>query len=176
MGQGAGVRRQGTTRSGFTLIELMVVIVVMGVMLSLVIPRLGELGEANLKRSARHLTGMVRFLRDEAQARKSVYRLQFDIQGGHYWVEVLTQTGEQTVEFRRAQSEMGTEGSLSGQTTFRDVRAGSHPDEPYIQFTPDGWVEKAFIHLKDGEDKPFTLIVKPLLGDTELLEGYLEER
>ena len=161
---------------GFTLIELTVVIVILGVLLTLIIPRLGELGEANLKRSSRHLTGMIRFLRGEAQAKKAVYRLRFDIPGGHYWTEVLTQTGDQSVEFKRYHSEIATEGELSGQTAFSDVQTGSHPDEPFIQFTPDGWVEKSFIHLRDGDNKPFTLIVKPLMGDTELHEGYLEEK
>ena len=161
---------------GFTLVELAVVIVVLGIMLSLVIPRLGELGEADLKRSARHLTGMIRYLRDEAQARKTVYRLQFDIQGGHYAAEVLTQIGEEAVEFKRLQSEIGGEGSLSGRTTFRDVKVESHPDDPYIQFTPDGWVEKSFIYLQDGDGSIYTLIVKPLTGGTELREGQVEER
>jgi general secretion pathway protein H len=161
---------------GFTLIELAVVIVVLGVMLSLVIPRLGELGGANLKRSARHLTGMIRFLRDESQAKKAVYRLRFDIQGGHYWAEVLTPLSDQAEEFKRVHTEIASEGSLSGQTSFFDVRAGSHPDDPYIQFTPDGWVEKAFLYLKDGDGKTFTLIVNPLTGGTDLREGQIEER
>lgn len=161
---------------GFTLIELAVVIVVLGVMIALVAPRLGEIGEADLKRSARHLTGMIRFLRDEAQAKKTVYRLRFDIQSGRYWAEALAVTPEKTAEFRRVQSEIGSEGNLSGQTTFRDVRAGSHPDDPFILFTPDGWVEKTFIHLRDGDGKEFTLIVRPLTGDTELREGDAEER
>jgi len=161
---------------GFTLIELTVIIVILGVMLTLIIPRLGELGEANLKRSARHLSGMIRFLKDESQARKAVYRLRFDVQAGQYWAEVMTQTNEKTMEFKRFQSEIGSEGSLSGNTTFRDVKVSSHPDDAFIQFTPDGWVESALIHLKDSNDKPFTLIVKPLTGDTELREGYLEER
>ena len=122
----------------FTLVELMVIIVVLGVMLSLIIPRLGELGEANLKRSARHLTGMIRFLRDESQAKKAVYRLRFDVQGGRYWAEVLTAAGDESAEFKRLSSEMASEGSLAGQTTFSDVKVASHPDDPYIQFTPDG--------------------------------------
>jgi prepilin-type N-terminal cleavage/methylation domain-containing protein len=161
---------------GFTLIELLVVIVVLGVMIGLVIPTLGEMTGANLRRSTRHLTGMVRFLRDDAQAKKAVYRLRFDIQGGHYWAEARTVTSEGTAEFKRLQSAISTEASLSGQTSFRDVQAGSHPDDPYILFTPDGWVEKAFIHLRDGDGKDFTLIVKPLTGDTELREGVVEER
>ncbi len=175
MGQGAGGKGQKKSE-GLTLIELAVVIVVLGIMIALVIPRLGEIGEANLKRSARHLTGMVRFLRDDAQAKKTVYRIKFDIQGGRYWAESLTVTSEKAEEFKRLQSVMVNEGSLSGQTTFKDVKTGSHPDDPYILFTPDGWVEKSFIHLQDGDGKEFTLIVKPLTGDTELQEGYVEER
>ena len=163
--------------NGFTLIELTIVLVILGVMLALVIPKLEELSEANLKRSARHLTGMIRFLKDDAQAKKTEYRLRFDIPGGRYWAEYYSlNVSDQTGEWKKLQSEMANEGSLSGNTAFLNVKAGSHPDEPYIQFAPDGWVEKSFIYLKDGEDKPFTLIVKPLTGNTELREGIVEER
>jgi prepilin-type N-terminal cleavage/methylation domain-containing protein len=161
---------------GFTLIELAVVIVILGVMVALIAPRLGELGEANLKRSARHLTGMIRFLHEESQAKKTDYRLMFDIQDGRYWAEKKVQTSEITREFKRSQSVIAGEGSLSGRTTFRDIKVASHPDEPYMLFTPDGWVEHALIHLRDGGDRDFTLLVKPLTGNTELHEGYLEER
>lgn len=162
--------------NGFTLIELMVVIVVLGVMMTLIIPQLGNIGDANLKRSARHLTGMIRFLRDEAQAKKEVYRLRFDIKDGKYWAEEFVITSKDTAEYKRMQVAMAGEGSLAGQTTFKDVQVGSHPDDPYIFFTPDGWVEPAFIQLRNGDDKVFTLIVKPLTGDTELREGELEGR
>ncbi len=161
---------------GFTLIELTIVIVILGVMLSLIIPRLGELGEANLKRSARHLTSTIRFLKDEAQARKEVYRLRFDVTEGRYWVEVMTLLSDKTVEFKRFSSEMATEGTLAGQTTFRDIKVASHPDDPYIQFSPNGWVEHAVIHLRNSEGLDFTLVVNPLTGNAELREGYAEEK
>src|SRR4030067_682122 len=136
-GMGHGVKNS----KGFTLVELVVVIVVLGIMVALVIPRLGELGEANLKRSARHITGMVRFLRDDAQAKKTVYRLRFDIQGGRYWAEALTAISDKAAEFKRLQSVMVNEGSLSGQTTFKDVKTGRHPCAPYLLFSPNGAVD-----------------------------------
>jgi prepilin-type N-terminal cleavage/methylation domain-containing protein len=163
-------------RRGFTLIELAVVIVILGVMMALVIPTFGELTGANLRRSTRHLTGTIRFLRDEAEAKKAVYRLRFDIRNGHYWAETLTVTSDRTAEFKRVPSAISTEGSLSGNTTFKDVKAAAHPDDPYILFTPDGWVEKTFIHLRDGDGKDYTLIVRPLTGATDLHEGEVEER
>ncbi len=161
---------------GFTLIELAVVVAILGIMIALVAPRFADIGNANLKRSARHLTGMIRFLRDKSQAEKMEYRLRFDVQAGQYWAEVLAPLSDSTVEFRRATSVIGGEGSLAGQTTFRDVTVAGHPDDPYILFMPDGWVEHALIHLRDGEDRDFTLIVYSLMGNTELREGYVEEK
>jgi len=160
---------------GFTLIELLVVIIVLGVLVGLVIPTMGEMTGANLRKSSRHLTGMIRFLRDDAQAKKAVYRLRFDIPAGHYWAEFRDEAGG-IVEFKRLQTSLSSETGLAGQTTFRDVRAASHPDDPYIEFRPDGWVERAAIHLKSGDGKDYTLLVKPLTGETELLEGTVEER
>ena len=161
---------------GFTLIELAVVVAILGVMIALVAPKLGELGEANLKRSARHLTGMIRFLHEKSQMKKMEYRLRFDIQDGRYWAESLKRVSESAVEFQKETSVIEGEGSLFGQTTFRDIKAGSHPDDPYILFTPDGWVENAIIHLRDGSDRDFSLLVMPLTANTELREGYVEQR
>lgn len=167
----------GTPHSnGFTLIELGVVIVILGIMITIVIPTLGELTGSNLKRSARHLTGTIRFLRDEAEAKKTIVRLRFDVQNGHYWAEAPALVSDDTVEFKKLELAVSTEGSLSGRTVMRGITVGSHPDDPWILFTPDGWVEKAFIHLQDGDGKDYTLIVKPLTGDTELREGDVEER
>ena len=133
-----GRGRHDPQSGGFTLIELLIVIAILAVMAGLVVPFLGEVSGANLRRSSRHLTGMIRFLHDDSQAKKAIYRMRFDLQGNRYWAEAMTLNAEGTVEFKRLSSALASESSLSGQTTFRDVRAGSHPDDPYILFTPDG--------------------------------------
>ncbi len=161
---------------GFTLIELAVVLAVLGIMVTLVIPALGDLTGANLKRSARHLTGAIRFLRDEAEAKKTPLRLRFDVPNGRYWAEGLRVLDDNTAEFVRLPSSISAEGSLAGETTFASVKPLSHPDEPYILFTPDGWIEKTFIHLRDGGGRDYTLIVRPLTGDTKLVEGDVDEQ
>jgi len=119
---------------------------------------------------------MIRFLHEKSQAKKMEYRLRFDIQDGRYWAESLKRVSESAVEFQKETSVIEGEGSLFGQTTFRDIKAGSHPEEPYILFSPDGWVEATIIHLRDGSDRDFSLLVKPLTANTELREGYVEER
>ena len=90
---------------------------------------------------------MIRFLRDESQAKKTVYRLGSMSRTASTGPRSLLSRQKDTAEFKRLQVAMAGEGSLSGQTTFRDVQVASHPDDPYILFTPDGWVEPAFIHL-----------------------------
>jgi hypothetical protein len=37
-------------------------------------------------------------------------------------------------------------------------------------------VEKTFVHLRDGDGRDHTLIVRPLTGVTELHEGEVEEK
>ena len=74
--------------SGFTLIELTLVMLILGVMLSLAVPRLSRLGEARLESTARRLATMISYLHDEASLRGRIYRLTFDLDHESYVVEV----------------------------------------------------------------------------------------
>ena len=75
---------------GFTLIELALVLVIFGILLSFAAPRLLSIGEARLDASARRLASTITYLYDESALRGRVYRLRFDLDAGRYDVAVET--------------------------------------------------------------------------------------
>jgi general secretion pathway protein H len=64
-------------RAGFTLIELMVVVVLISMVLLLVIPKLPSSDQENLKISARTLAATLRYLQERAPATGTAYYLDF---------------------------------------------------------------------------------------------------
>src|SRR5271166_1229594 len=70
--------------AGFTLIELMVVILIMGLMFTFVMPQIQGFRQAALKSQARRLAGRASYLYDEATGHKLVLRLIFDMDNNGY--------------------------------------------------------------------------------------------
>src|SRR5260370_7141893 len=84
--QGASPRRFARNSGGFTLLELAVVMMIMGMVILLAIPYLGGLGNAQLKSEARRLASRANYLYQEAAAQKVMLRLVFDLDGDGYFV------------------------------------------------------------------------------------------
>jgi len=76
-------------QKGFTLIELVVVIFLVGIFLLVAVPKFKDITEVNIKSASRRLTGTIRYLYSEAVFKKRVYKLAFDIDTNEYWVEVI---------------------------------------------------------------------------------------
>jgi general secretion pathway protein H len=73
---------------GFTLIELAVVLLIVGILASLAAPSLSALGEARIDGEARRLGTLTSYLHDEAALRGRVYRLSLDLDAQRYEVRV----------------------------------------------------------------------------------------
>src|SRR5262249_33877362 len=74
---------------GFTLLELSLVLFILGLLVAVVVPRLGDLRGARLESSARRLAALVRYLNGEAAFSSQLYRLNYDLDKQAYWVSVL---------------------------------------------------------------------------------------
>src|SRR5579864_7937845 len=83
---GASLRRVARNAAGFTLLELAVVMMIMGLVIMLAVPYLGSLGNAQLKSETRRLASRANYLYEEAAAQKVMLRLVFDLDHNGYFV------------------------------------------------------------------------------------------
>jgi general secretion pathway protein H len=74
--------------SGFTLIEMLVVLVLLGLVMGVAVRGMRSLANSDLRSSAIKMSGAIRYLFDRASTTGRVHRLVIDFQQGRYWAEV----------------------------------------------------------------------------------------
>lgn len=164
-----------TDQRGFTLIELAVVVLLIGLFSALVIPRLPWVGEDPLKASARRLAGVIKYHYNEAVLSGLTHRLVFNLDQHSFAVARLEQDGTVSPLDGSGRSQR-----LRGDTRFRDVellgRGSSSRGEVTAEIQPSGWIDPTVIHLAREDGEQLTLRVNPLTGTTEVFDGYREFR
>jgi general secretion pathway protein H len=80
--------RKVRRNNGFTLIEVMVVLAILGLIMTLGASGFRRLTKSDLRSSSAHLAGAVRYLFDRASTTGKVHRLVLDLGDGKYWAEV----------------------------------------------------------------------------------------
>ena len=156
--------------NGFTLIELIVVISLIGMMLFFSLPRLQNnpfLDDS--KKSSRWLIGKVRTLKESAIRDQKQYNLHFDLDSGRMW-ETNESMSQEEIESAALNSydlpedvriidvEYPTKGKISsGQTE--------------IAFNKAGYTDKALVHIQEGE-KYLSFLIEPFLPQVQFFESY----
>ncbi len=164
---------------GFTLLEIMVVILIIGSVMAVAIPRVNDAFEVNLKSSMRRLQGAITFAFNESVIKQTPIRLNFDIPTGQYWITYLMVQGN-TGEFQQVDSEFTQRQRLPEGVFFTDVVTPHDMDKRtegediYIGFYPTGFVERAVIHLASRDGREYTLLIKPLTGKVTIYDNYVD--
>jgi prepilin-type N-terminal cleavage/methylation domain-containing protein len=81
-------RRTRRAMGGFTLIEIMIVVVLLGLVMTVAVRGLRSLTKADMRTSAVKMAGAIRYLFDRASTTGRVHRLVIDFDQGRYWAEV----------------------------------------------------------------------------------------
>lgn len=157
--------------AGFTLIEIVVVMVLVSLFMVFSIPLFGNIGASSLDTSARRLSGTIKYLFNEAAVSGLEHRLLYDLDHGTYRAQILEENG-QLVDA----PDQGRQAKLKGSVRFQDLQLPGRGKASAGQVTtsihPSGWVEETIIHLADENNAILTLRVMPLTGTTEIFEGY----
>ena len=83
------LRRSTTKERGFTIVELVLVITIMGLMISIFAVRLSDINFGKEEGAVRKLNELVIFLNNQAVMDQSFYRLEFDLENRQYKVGVV---------------------------------------------------------------------------------------
>ena len=161
-----------TRASGFTYLELIAVIVILGGLIALVAPRFAGTGRTYLRTDARRLATLTRYVYEATATKRLSYRLRFDLDGGS--VSVATSAGGE--EFTPEADPVIRRLKLRGGVELADivvpgpgkVTAG----EVDVFFAPSGPVEPFVVHLSYG-DHVKTLDFNPYSGRVRVRDGYL---
>ena len=161
-----------SNRAGFTLIELMVVVVLLVLFSALTVPLLTGVGADALPLAARRLAGSVKYLFNEAALSGRPYRLTYDLDGQRYLTQRQEANGELT-----AVGGLAGDRKLGSDVRFEDVTVVGRGKFTSGQVTtviqPIGWLEETIVHLQSGR-RQLTLHIQPYTGTTRVYEGYRE--
>jgi len=189
---------------GFTLIEIMGVLLIITLILGMAIPGIRSQYRYYIRSSARKLAATMAFLYDSAVLNQRTYRIVYDLDNHKYWIEsaagelLIKEKEEEEAfqldkedeeeegskpKFQKPEGKLGKETKLQKGVKFKSVILPRY-EEPftsgitYTYILPQGYVEETWIQLTDQEEKVYTITVNSLTGRTKIfprLEGPREK-
>jgi prepilin-type N-terminal cleavage/methylation domain-containing protein len=175
-------RAGARSERGFTLIELTMVILVLGIVGALVLPRFGGLlDRQQMRRTVNVVRGMVRQLHAKAALTKRVYRLTFDLDAQQLTVCHLqslpaagladgTCVAELSREMRGYAMPEAVQLLDVVSSEGKKIRQGT----AMTHFHPTGQVEPSVVHLQSPDETHVTLFIEALAGRVKVVYGYAE--
>ena len=158
---------------GYTLIELSIILILIGIILIFALPKLDSIGDAGLRAAARELAGTIQSLFDESILKREPYQIMFDI-GERTYSIVEKSLNEETSEVIDTTQKRVT---LPDKIYIKDIVTpldGKISEGGItIRFYPDGFADKNIIHISNGK-KDYTLVTTSLTGKVKVMEGYVE--
>jgi prepilin-type N-terminal cleavage/methylation domain-containing protein len=163
----------GEKASGFTLIELSVVILLAGLLITLTIPRFQTLAISDhLKSTTRKLVILIDNLRNEAVRNHRDYKLVFDLSENSYWIENSEMTELDRLTAHEDRSNFPEDIKILDILFIGGEKQTS--GEVSILFYRKGYIQPSLIHIADDSKREFTISLSPFLGRAKVMEDYIE--
>jgi general secretion pathway protein H len=157
---------------GYTLIELVVVLVLIGLMLGLVVPKFHQaVLSDSLDATSLRIIGLVQNLRERAISSQVSHILHFDIQGKKIWSYAGTASEEEQEAARERAYQLPVDVKIADIWSWS---SGKLYDEATIRFSKKGYIEQSMIHLQSQDGRQLSLELTPFLGSIKIHDGYVD--
>lgn len=160
--------------SGYTLIELIVVIVLIGVILYVAVPKVrDDLLNDSLRAATRQMIGMAKEIRYDAVRDHVDHVLQIDLTNNAFWIYKADMTPEKKNEKKRDAYR------LPHDIRLIDVEQGLEKTisegEASVTFFKQGYVQPTVIHI-GKKDRVITIVLYPFLQVVKTFEKTISYR
>ncbi len=165
-------------KKGYTLLELTIVLVLLGLVTMLTVPRFQAFISGNeIERAARNMSTVIMHARGLAAGEGRGFLIHIDVAKGAYWVSREIPPGVSNTNPEK--EEVVEKWRLPESVKFRDVETLGQgmigEGEAIIHFWRNGLVETATIHLQDSKERQMTLIVNPITGFVQIEPSYVRQ-
>ena len=159
--------RERGGRSGFTLVEILVVIVVIVLLAGMMIPVFDSgLGRARTKGALNRAQSMMNLASSMAASEGQTIRFNVETEEGRFWLSIEEAPLENPGQFVPLKMSDLSSYRLDEEISITAWRVdGVDPEEerdPYIEFYPEGTAEKAAIVFESAGGEEFTILVSKL--------------
>jgi len=159
---------------GFTLLELIVVMVLIGLTASFAIPQFGGfLVTDQMKTTARRLVGFVHQTAGLARREQVAYLLRYNI-SEHRFVATVEGAAEQTSpEAETKTISLSVPESVSVGEIWSWYGGAQSPDEWKIRFSKEGYIEPTILYLARDDGQEMSLVMSPFLGTVRVKDNHV---
>ena len=161
----------GRSESGFTLLEIVIVVAVVALFVGLAVPRLPDMAGIRIHQNARKVSMMLQLARSRAVSMRRYYRLDVDLDANGVSVSYFGPEGTYVPDDEVRQFSL-REGIIVDvvNTSEGKVLEGTG----WVRISPRGFIEPALIHIRDEQERVVTVAPSPVSGRVRIQEGYTD--